>query len=94
MDTTLLIIALTLSVSAFVQATTGFGFALLAVAILPLVMGVNEAIALIAIFNLAVSSVALFFNWSGFAWRETSACALGADPYPGPGDDADPDRFE
>ncbi len=69
MDTTLLTIILILAVSSFVQSVSGFGFALIAVAALPAVIDLREAVALIAIFNLFVSATTLLMNRQGLDWK-------------------------
>ncbi len=72
-----LLVALVLGVAAFVQSATGFGLALVAVAALQLVLDLREAIALIAVFNLLVCVVTLWFNRLGFCWRSAWPLALG-----------------
>jgi len=66
-----------MATAAFVQSVSGFGMALVAVALLPLVMGLKEAIALIAVFNLFVSTLTLFWNRSSFSWKAARPLVLG-----------------
>ncbi|NNE92152.1 MAG: sulfite exporter TauE/SafE family protein [Verrucomicrobiales bacterium] len=58
-----------LAVAAFVQSATGFGLALVCVAALPLLMEVHEAVALVAFFNLLVTSTIFWLNRHDFSWK-------------------------
>lgn len=75
--TALILVALFLAAAAFVQSVSGFGMAIVAVATLPLVMDLKDAIALIAVFNLFVSTLTLFWNRSGYSWKVARPLVLG-----------------
>ncbi|NOX99061.1 MAG: sulfite exporter TauE/SafE family protein [Verrucomicrobia bacterium] len=75
--TDLFLVALIMAGAAFVQSVSGFGMAIVAVALLPLVMGLKDAIALIAVFNLFVSTLTLFWNRSGFSWKVARPLVIG-----------------
>lgn len=66
-----------MAAAAFVQSVSGFGMAIVAVALLPLVMDLKDAIALIAVFNLFVSTLTLFWNRSGFSWKIARPLVIG-----------------
>ena len=67
---------LILSAAAFVQSVSGFGMALVAMAGLPLVMPLREAISLVAVFNLFASLVTLWHNRAGFSWQSVLPLAI------------------
>ncbi len=75
--TALILVALFMAGAAFVQSVSGFGMAIVAVATLPLVMDLKDAIALIAVFNLFVSTLTLFWNRSGFCWKDARPLVIG-----------------
>jgi uncharacterized membrane protein YfcA len=64
------LVALVLAFASFVQSASGFGFALVAVAALPQIIGLEPAIALIAAFNLLVSISTLWWNKKDFSWSK------------------------
>lgn len=64
------LVALVLAFASFVQSASGFGFALVAVAALPQIIGLAPAIALIAAFNLLVSLSTLWWNRKDFSWSK------------------------
>jgi len=70
------LVALVLAAAAFVQSASGFGFALVAVAILPQIIGLESAISLIAAFNLLVSLSTLWLNRGDFSWARTWPLAV------------------
>ncbi|MCF6311703.1 MAG: TSUP family transporter [Verrucomicrobiales bacterium] len=72
-----LLVALFMAGAAFVQSVSGFGMAIVAIATLPLVIDLKDAIALIAVFNLFVSTLTLFWNRSGFSWKEARPLVIG-----------------
>lgn len=65
------LVALVLAGAAFVQSASGFGFALVAVAVLPQIIGLESAISLIAAFSLLVSLSTLWLNRGDFSWSRT-----------------------
>jgi uncharacterized membrane protein YfcA len=74
----LILVALIMATAAFVQSVSGFGMALVAVALLPLVMDdLKDAIALVAVFNLFVSTLTLFWNRSSFSWKAARPLVIG-----------------
>lgn len=75
--TALILVALIMAGAAFVQSVSGFGMAVVAVATLPLVMDLKDAIALVAVFNLFVSTLTLFWNRSGYSWKVARPLVLG-----------------
>lgn len=76
--TALILVALIMAAASFVQSVSGFGMAIVAVAALPLVMDdLKDAIALIAVFNLFVSTLTLFWNRSGFSWNTARPLVIG-----------------
>jgi len=78
MDTTdLFFVVLILSVASFIQSATGFGNALLCLATLPLIIPVEEGIALITVFNLAIASAILLFNRDGFSIKKAMPLIIG-----------------
>jgi len=54
-----LLIAIIIFVASFVQGLSGFGFGMLSMALLPLIVGVKTAIPLVAIYGLLITSVLL-----------------------------------
>lgn len=70
------LVALVLAGAAFVQSASGFGFALVAVAALPQIIGLESAISLIAAFNLLVSLSTLWLNRGDFSWPRTWPLAV------------------
>ncbi|MEM7148142.1 MAG: sulfite exporter TauE/SafE family protein [Verrucomicrobiota bacterium] len=77
MDGVLIPIVLLLAGAAFVQSFSGFGMALVAIAALPMLMDVREAIALITVFNLLVTITTLVMNWRGFRFRGAGGVIVG-----------------
>ena len=77
-DATLIFIIAVLAISSFVQSVSGFGFALVAVAALPAMIDLREAVALIALFNLFVSSVTLLMHRQGLQWKRALPIVIGA----------------
>ena len=75
--TALILVALIMATASFVQSVSGFGMAIVAVALLPLVMDLKDAIALVAVFNLFVSTLTLFWNRSGFSWKIARPLVIG-----------------
>ncbi len=58
-----------LAFAAFVQSATGFGLALVGISLLPLIMPVDQGIALVSVFNLFVTLAVMAFNRAGFQLR-------------------------
>ncbi len=58
------LLALVLLVAAFTQGATGFGFGLVAMSVLPHVLGIRQAVPVVAVFSLFVGAVVLW------GWRQ------------------------
>lgn len=71
MDLTPLIVAAILFLAAYLQSATGFGLALVCMALLPLVLPVSDAIAYVAIASLSVNIFILYANRAGIRLRRT-----------------------
>lgn len=67
-----------LSAAAFVQGLTGFGFGMVAMALLPLVMGFRQATLLVAVLGLAINVVTFLRCRAGYDWRLGWQLILGA----------------
>ena len=70
-------LAAILFVSAYLQASTGFGLALVAMALVPLVLPISEAIAYVSAASFVVNFFIIFANRSGFSWREAVPLSVG-----------------
>lgn len=77
LDPILVSVVLIMAFSAFIQSLSGFGMALVAVAALPLVIEVEQAIALIAIANLFVSAYTFWLHRHEFSWRAARPLVIG-----------------
>jgi uncharacterized membrane protein YfcA len=60
-----------------VQGAVGFGFGMVAMALLPLSLSVKEASPLVVIFTLPVVLIALCIHWRHFQWRDGWLLVLG-----------------
>lgn len=69
---------LILALAGFMQGLTGFGFGLISMALLPLVLPFKEALVVVAVLNVPVCALTLFTNWRHFQWRRGIALALGS----------------
>lgn len=63
--------------AAYLQSATGFGLALVCMALVPLVLPVGEAIAFVAIASFGVNLFVIFANRAGFSWRHAIPLSLG-----------------
>lgn len=79
MDPVSLWVVAILFLATYLQSATGFGLALVCMALIPLVLPVAEAIAFVAIASLAVNFFILFANRSGLDFRRALllAAAMG-----------------
>lgn len=66
------------AVSAFAQGILGFAFGIVAMTLLPLVLGFKEAVTLLAILNAAVMLFALYWQRSSFCWGDARNLLWGA----------------
>lgn len=67
-----------LALSGFVQSVTGFGFGLVSMSLLPLVLGFNDAYTMVAILNLVVCTMTLVNNIRHYRWREGLGLLIGS----------------
>ena len=59
----------TLTAAGFVQGLTGFGFGMVSIALLPLVIGVREAAAISTVYTLLVTVITFMRNRGEYDWR-------------------------
>lgn len=79
MDRMMLLAVAAIALSGFVQSVTGFGFGLVSMALLPLLIGFKDAYAIIAIMVLVTCTMTLMTNVRHYRWRQglsllVSAC--------------------
>jgi uncharacterized protein len=74
----LLLTVTTLTFAGFVQSVTGFGFGLVAMALLPLFVDFKEAYLIIIIPNLIVCAVNFAANYRQFQWRQGRGLLIGS----------------
>lgn len=74
----MIFIALAVSLAGFAQGLTGFGFGLVAVALLPLLMPLKAAVTLTALLSLVVSGRAFFSIRHQYCWRQGLGLIAGA----------------
>ncbi len=67
-----------LSLSGFVQGLTGFGFGLVSVALLPLVLGLKDALVVVAFLNIVVCAATFAATWREFRWRDARGLVIGS----------------
>jgi uncharacterized protein len=77
-DSVLLLTVATLALAGFVQSLTGFGFGLVAMALLPLFLPFKEAYFIIIIPNLVVCGLNFAANHRHFVWRQGLGLFLGS----------------
>ena len=77
MDSTTLFVVAILFAAAFLQSATGFGLALVGMALVPLVMPVHEAIAFVSLASFGVNVFVMIANHSGFSWRRALPLVTG-----------------
>ena len=70
-------LAAILFISAYLQAATGFGLALVAMALVPLVLPIGEAIVYVSAASFVVNFFVIFVNRSGFSWRKAVPLSVG-----------------
>lgn len=69
MDERLIAVAAILFFASWLQSATGFGLALVAMGLAPLVMPVKEAIAFVSLSSFGVNAFIMFVNRAGLCWR-------------------------
>jgi uncharacterized protein len=77
-DSVLLLTIATMAFAGFVQSVTGFGFGLVAMALLPLFLKFQEAYFIIVIPNLVVCATNFAANYRHFQWRQGLGLTLGS----------------
>lgn len=77
MDSVLITVAVTLFVASFLQSATGFGMALVLMAILPMVITVEEASAFTSLGSMIVTIFVIAANRSGLSLRDAGPLVLG-----------------
>ncbi len=77
-DSLLLLTVATLALAGFVQSLTGFGFGLVAMALLPLFLPFKEAYFIIIIPNLVVCAINFAANYRHFQWRQGLGLLIGS----------------
>ncbi len=65
-------------VAAMTQGVMGFGFGIVAMTLLPFVLGLKDAITLLAILNAITMILALFWQNRSFQWKEARNLLIGA----------------
>lgn len=67
-----------LSLSGLIQGMTGFGFGLVAVATLPLLMDLKDALVVVAFLNVLVCAATFAATWRDFRWNEAKGLVIGS----------------
>ncbi len=67
-----------LALSGFVQSVTGFGFGLVSMSLLPLLLGYQDAYTMVAILNLVVCIMTLASNIRHYRWRQGLGLLIGS----------------
>ena len=70
--------ALVLSLAGFAQGLTGFGFGLVAIALLPLLLSLKEAVTLATLLNLVVCARTFISLRAHYSWRQGLGLVVGA----------------
>ncbi len=68
-DSAMLLAVAALALSGFVQSVTGFGFGLVSMSLLPLLLNLKDAYTVVAILNLVVCAMTLIGNLKHYRWR-------------------------
>lgn len=63
--------------AAYLQSATGFGLALICMALVPLVLPIGEAIAYVSAASFIVNLFVIFANRAGFSWRHAAPLSVG-----------------
>ncbi|MFM1850471.1 MAG: hypothetical protein RIS54_155 [Verrucomicrobiota bacterium] len=71
-------VLLIFAVSALAQGILGFAFGIVAMTLLPLVLGFRDAVILLAVLNAAVMSFALFWQRASFRWGDARFLLIGS----------------
>ncbi len=73
-----LLSSLAISAAGFAQGLTGFGYGLVAIALLPMLMNLKEAVALAALLNLVVCVRTFLSMRAHYSWRQGLGLVIGA----------------
>lgn len=77
MDPVFIIVAVTLFAAAFLQSATGFGMAIVLMAVLPMIVTVEEASAFTSLGSMIVTVFVIAANRSGLSFRDAGPLVLG-----------------
>ncbi len=77
MDLSIVYVAAILFAAAYLQSATGFGLALVCMALVPIILPVTEAIAYVSLASLVVNSFIIFANRAGLSFRRALPLCLG-----------------
>lgn len=77
MDVSTLLVAAVIFAATYLQSATGFGLALVCMAVIPLVIPVEDAIACVAIASFFVNFFIFFANRAGFSFRKALPLSIG-----------------
>jgi len=65
-----LLIMVIVALSATIQGLTGFGFGIMAVSLMPLILGFGDAIALMSLLVMVVTGLMFFRTRQNFEWKD------------------------
>jgi uncharacterized membrane protein YfcA len=71
-------VAVVITISGFVQSSMGFGYAVVALAVLPLVLGVREANIVVSLSMIFPLTLAIWAYREGIDWRTMAFCLAGS----------------
>ena len=77
MDLSIVYVAAILFAAAYLQSATGFGLALVCMALVPIILPVTEAIAYVSLASLVVNSFIIFANRAGLSFRRALPLCVG-----------------
>lgn len=77
MDLSVIYVAAILFAAAYLQSATGFGLALVCMALVPIILPVSEAIAYVSLASLVVNSFIIFANRAGLCLRRALPLCIG-----------------
>jgi uncharacterized membrane protein YfcA len=78
MSALLIAVILVVLVAAFVQGVMGFGSGAISMALLPLLMPISDAVAVVSVICLCINACLLIKLWAAISWRPLVPLALGA----------------
>lgn len=77
MDTATILVVAILFAAAYLQSATGFGGAIVTMALVPLLLPVGDAIAYVSMVGLLINGFVMFANRAGFSLRHATPLVLG-----------------